>query len=390
MKSKTVKIFVVILAAIGIIYWLLPQYARTALTYFNPGIEDYPIFENRIIEANNPIPWELHESFEDVRLAAGYEDTFMMLNSVAFIVIKDGKLFFEKYWDDYSEDSKSNSFSAAKSIVAFAVLKAVEEGYISSLDQKVCDFIPSYNTPSNKHLTIRNLLTMSSGLNWQENHKGVNTLFQTTTEAYYGRDLDKLIHEMVVVDEPGIKYKYLSGNTLILGRIVTNAVGKPLGEYVSEKLWTPLNAEKDALWCLDKKDGLEKGYCCFNTNARDFARWGQLMLDTGAWNGKQIIQKELMLEAISPATYLKDELGNTLDYYGQQVWILNYQGMKIPYMRGILGQYIMAVPEKNMVIVRLGHLRSDTRTGAHTDDVYYWVRAALKMVESSTQNKEAN
>lgn len=381
MKSKTLKTVIIIFAVIGVIYLLLPQYARTALTYFNPGIEDYPIFENRIIEANNPVAWELHEKFEEIGMSAAYEDTCMMLNSVAFVIIKDGKLFYEKYWEDYGPNSKSNSFSAAKSIVAFGILKALEEGYIKSLDQKACEFIPSYNTPSNKNLTIRNLMTMSSGLNWQENHKGVNTLFQTTTEAYYGRDLDKLIDDLVVVEKPGETYKYLSGNTMILGRLLTNAVGKPMGEYISEKLWTPINAEKDALWSLDKKDGLEKAYCCFNTNARDFARWGQLMLDTGAWKGKQIIPKDLMLEAISPATYLKDQSGKMLDYYGQQVWILNYKGMKIPYMRGILGQYMIAIPEKNMVIVRLGHLRSETRTGAHTDDVYYWVRAALQMVE---------
>lgn len=381
MKVNVVRILAIILIVLLGVYFSLPQYARIALRYFNPGIEDYPIFENRVIAANNPKSWSFHADYGTIKLHPAYEDTFMMLNSVAFIVIKDGKLLYEKYWDDYGPESKSNSFSAAKSIVAFAILKAVEEGHIKTLDQKVCDFIPAYNTPSNKDLTIRNLLTMSSGLNWQENHKGVNTLFQTTTEAYYGKDLDKIINQLEVVSEPGQTYKYLSGNTLVLGRVLTNAVGKPLSTYVSEKLWTPLNAEKDALWCLDKKDGLEKAYCCFNTNARDFARWGQLMLDTGAWQGKQIIDKDLMLEAISPAKYLKDNTGRILDYYGQQVWILNYMKMQIPYMRGILGQYMFAIPEKNMVIVRLGHERSETRTGAHTDDVYYWVRAGMSLVQ---------
>ncbi len=381
MKVNRLIALAIFVAGSAIAYFLLPQYARTALRYFNPGIEDYPIFDNRVITAGDPRPWDLHNEYGALSLDAAYEDTFMMLNSVAFVVIKDGKLLYEKYWDGYSSNSLSNSFSAAKSIVAFAILKAVEEGYIQSIDQPVSDFIPAYQTPANKKLTLRNLLTMSSGLNWQENHKGVSTLFQTTTEAYYGKNLDKLINRLEVTSEPGKVYNYLSGNTLVLGRVLTNAVGRPLSEYVAEKFWTPLQAEKDALWSLDKKDGLEKAYCCFNTNARDFARWGQLMLDTGAWHGKQVIDKQLMLDAISPATYLVDGNGNALDYYGQQVWILQYEGMQIPYMRGILGQYVFAVPEKNMVIVRLGHERSEARTGAHTNDVFYWVRAGMALVE---------
>lgn len=381
MNLKTLRSITFVVLAITVIYFILPPYAKTALRYFNPGIEDYSIFANREIKAEAPQPWEFHEKLGQVELNPAYEDTFMMFQTVAFVVIQDGQLLYEKYWEDYGPESKSNSFSAAKSIVAFAILKAIEEGYIKNLDQPVCDFIPAYNTPSNKKLTIRNLMTMSSGLNWEENSKGVTSIFKSNTQAYYGKDLDKLINELQVVEEPGKSFKYLSGNTLVLGRILTNAVGKSLSEYISEKFWTPMHAEEDALWCLDKENGLEKAYCCFNSNARDFARWGQFILDTGAWEGKQLLDKNLMLEAISPASYLNGEFGKPLNYYGEQVWILNYQGMQLPYMRGILGQYMIAIPEKNMVIVRLGHKRSDTKTGAHTDDVFYWVRAGLSLAQ---------
>ncbi len=375
---KFLKVLVIILAVLAIAYAFLPQYAQKALIYFTPDIDDYPIFDNREIAANNPQPWPKHAKYDSIGLPEGYEDTLVAMNSVAFVIIKDGELYFEKYWDDYSPQSKSNSFSAAKSVVAFALLKAIDDGYIKGVDQKVVDFIPEMNGPENKDLSIRDVLTMSSGLNWQESYSG---LFNSTTEAYYGKDLFKLIKDLKVVEEPGKTFKYLSGNTQVLGQLVTNAVGKPLSTYVGEKLWTPLNAEQSALWCLDDKNGIEKCYCCFNSNARDFARWGQLMLDTGAWKGKQIISKDLMTEALTPATHLTDQHGESVNYYGYQVWMLNAMGMRMPYMRGILGQYIISIPEKNAVVVRLGHDRSKTYINNHPADVYYYVRCALQMLD---------
>lgn len=378
MKHKYLKISIGAIVLLAVVYLSLPQYAQKALIYLNVGINDYPLFDNREIAANDPIPWELHPQMGRLKMSAEYEDTFMMMNSIAFVIIKDGKLLYEKYWDNYGPNSKTNSFSAAKSMVSFALLKAIDEGYIKSLDQKVYEFIPEMECSENMDLSIRDVMTMSSGLNWKESYSG---LFNSTTEAYYGKDLFKLIKDLKVMEEPGKEFKYLSGNTQVLGKIVTNATGQALATFVGEKLWTPMNAEHAALWCLDDKDGLEKAYCCFNSNARDFARWGQLMLDTGKWNGKQLISKSLMEQALTPATHLVDEHKKTVDYYGYQVWILNYNGMQMPYMRGILGQYIISIPEKNMVIVRLGHDRSNEKIGAHPADVFYYVRCALDMAK---------
>ncbi len=376
--KKLFKGTLITLAILAVTYAFLPRYAQKALIYLTPGIDDYPIFDNREVNAGNPVPWEEHEKYGSIQLPEGYEDTMMMMNTVSYVVIKDGKLLFEKYWDDYGPTSKTNSFSAAKSVVAFALLKAIDEGYITGVDQKLVELVPEMKCPENMNLTLKDIMTMSSGLNWEESYSG---LFNTTTEAYYGKDLFKLIKDLKVVEEPGKEFKYLSGNTQILGHAVTNATGKALATYVGEKLWTPLNAEETALWCLDNTTGMEKSYCCFNSNGRDFARFGQMMLDTGMWQGQQIISKDLMTQALTPATYLTDKDGNVVDYYGYQVWILNYKGMHIPYMRGILGQYIYAIPEKNMVVVRLGHDRSKNYIGSHPEDVYYYVRCALKMVD---------
>ena len=176
---------------------------------------------------------------------------------------------------------------------------------------------------------------------------------------------------------------------MLLAFIVEKATGENISSYVSRKLWTPLNAEEDALWCLDKKDGIEKAYCCFNSNARDFARFGQLILNKGNWNGKQLVSESYIKEATTPDTNLIiKEYNETNHCYGFQFWHLTYKGMEIPYMRGILGQYVFAIPELNAVVVRLGHKRSDTRTAQHyPDDIDTWLGAAIEIIQKSTNNQ---
>ena len=166
----------------------------------------------------------------------------------------------------------------------------------------------------------------------------------------------------------------------ILALVIMNATGMTLSEYASEKFWKPMGAKNDALWSLDHENGLEKAYCCFNSNARDFARWGQLILNNGRWNGKQLISETYLNQATTPAAYLEDEDGNAVDYYGFQWWIINYKGFKIPYMRGILGQYVFAIREKNAVVVRLGHKRSEELIGPNRKDIYTCLDAAFAIL----------
>ena len=208
--------------------------------------------------------------------------------------------------------------------------------------------------------------------------------FSPTTQLYYGDDLQEIAFGMKEIDEPGVNFIYQSGVTQLLGFIVEKATGEKLSDYVSRKLWTPMHAEESALWSLDRKDGMEKAYCCFNSNARDFARFGQLLLNNGQWDDRQLISPAYLAEATSPDTRLVyKDLGKPNHCYGFQYWILDYKGMKIPYMRGILGQYVFTLPEKNAVIVRLGHKRSDTYTADqhYPDDINTWLDAAMDLLQ---------
>ena len=360
-------------------YFVAPVYLRNALTYYTADIDDYTIFENRQVLNGSVAEWSLSKSYNHAIL---HDSTTRQLESykpVAFLVAQKGEILYEKYWDGYSENSYSNSFSMAKSIVGLLIGVALEEGQIKSLDEPVGNYLPAFAQEVNAQLRIKDLLTMSSGLDWDESY---GSPFSVTTQAYYGDDIPKLINHLKVVNTPGKEWNYLSGNTQVLAMVLEKATGKSLSEYASEKLWKPLGASAPALWSLDRAEGTEKAYCCFNSNARDFARLGQLILNDGSWNGKQLISSKYLQQAFSPATYLTNiEDKQKVDFYGYHWWILNYKGQQIPYARGILGQYIFIIPEKQAVVVRLGHERDQQYINNHPKDVYLYLDAAYSILE---------
>ena len=369
-------------------YLVLPSnyYLRRALIHLLPKIDQYPIFENRTIEAGAPQAWIQSEDYNKLSIPENYLPVFDELGTVAFVIIKDSSLLFEQYWEDYSPKSHSNSFSMAKSIVSLAIGCAIDDGFIKNVDQPVSDFYPEFQGYNGKVLTLRHLLTMSAGVDFDEAY---SSPFSPTTKLYYGDDLEKIALGMKETEEPGVNFIYQSGVTQLLSLIVEKATGENISSYISRKLWTPMNAEEDALWSLDKKEGIEKAYCCFNSNARDFARFGQLILNKGSWNGRQLVSESYITEATTPDTSLTfKEYNETNHCYGFQFWNLTYKGMEIPYMRGILGQYVFAIPELNAVVVRLGHKRSDTRSAQHyPDDIDTWLGAAVEMIQESTKNQ---
>ncbi|MDR1381689.1 MAG: CapA family protein, partial [Tannerella sp.] len=391
MKKRNGVIIAIIsavcLLAVGV--WLaLPSsyYIRRALIHLSPEIGQYPIFENRIVKAEDPHAWPLSGYYNRLSIPDRYVEDFDEYGTVAYVIIQNGELLFEQYWEHYSPQSHSNSFSMAKSIVSLAVGCAIDDGVISDVDQPVSDFFPQFGSYNGKQLTIRHLLTMSAGVDFQEAYTSV---FSPTTQLYYGNDLRKIAFGMRQVEEPGVNFIYQSGVTQLLAFILEKATGENIGSYVSRKLWTPVQAEEDAIWSLDRKDGFEKAYCCFNSNARDFARLGQLVLNGGRWDGKQIVPEQYMTDAVTAdSSLIFKKYGEINRHYGYQFWLLEKNGMKIPCLRGIKGQYVFIIPEKNAVVVRLGHRRSDRETDGqrYPEDVDVWLDAAFDMLDETPRH----
>ncbi|MBY0426438.1 MAG: beta-lactamase family protein [Cytophagales bacterium] len=310
-------------------------------------------------------------NYNKIPLPKPTQDALEQYESVAFVVIKNDSIVHEQYWDGYGPSSLSNSFSMAKSVVSILIGAAIKDGKIKGLDQPVGDFLPEFTSDGKEKITIRHLLMMSSGLNWQESYANPVSM---TTEAYYGDNIRSLLGRLKAIETPGKYFNYLSGDTQILSFVLKAATGKSLSEYASEKLWQPMGAENDALWCLDKKDGDEKAYCCINSNARDFARIGKLYLNYGNWKGLQIVDTTWVKESTTLAPVLDKETNKPIDFYGFQWWLRKgYKGQDVFYMRGILGQYVIVVPSKNLIIVRLGKKRSKEKTGEHINDSFQYL-----------------
>jgi len=375
MKIKWWKILIAVVIILNLFLWASGKlYLYKALVYNFVNIDDIGLFPVRTIESGSSSPWNIAADFNKKPISDTLRKTLEVYETVAFLVIKDDSIRFEEYWDNYNAKSLSNSFSMAKSIVSILVGIAIDEGKIKSIDQTVCDYMPEYCSEENKVLTIRHLLMMSSGLNYDE---GYASLFGPTTRSYYDTDLSKQMRELKVISPPGKEFNYMSSNTQILAFIIEKATGKKLSDYASEKLWKPIGAEHDAQWSLDHVDGDEKAYCCFYSNARDFARIGKLYLQSGKWGDKQIVSSEYVKASITPAPITDEGKPNTS--YGYQWWLMNYEGHEIFYARGILGQYVIVIPDMNIIFVRLGHKRGEKGTDGQLPDVPVYLEEVMKM-----------
>lgn len=331
-------------------------YLFKAVAYNFADIDDYKKFSNTTVEMGVPQPWPRSAIYNQAPMPDTLTKFLRDLETIGLVVIKHDSILYEKYSDDYNDSSYSNSFSVAKSITSLLLGAAIKEGKIGSVDDPVSKYLPEFAQGEKAKLKIVHLLTMSSGSDWDESY--ANPL-SVTTEIYYGNRANEVAAEVEIVDEPGKKHSYKSGDTQLLGMIIEKVTGKSLSAYASEKLWKPLGAEHPALWSTDKNGGNEKAYCCFNTNARDFARIGQLMLDSGRWKGNEIITPDYFSASIKPCN-LPDESGRNCNYYGYQWWIFP-DTEQIFYARGILGQYIIVIPSRDLVLVRLGKKRSPER-----------------------------
>jgi len=343
------------------------------------NIDDYKDFDTRIIETGTPQPWEYHENFNKKPLTDILRNKLEELNSAGFLIVKDGKIMTEKYFGKYSDSSLTNSFSVAKTFITMLLGKAIEEGYIKSLKQPITDFLPEFKNDSlAKTCTVGDLSSMTSGYNWNENYY---LPLNETTKSYYGKDIEEQMLDIDFNAISGEKFEYKSGNTQLLGMIISRATDKPLAEYLSEKFWKPLGMEIAAHWYLDDKDGMEKASCCVAARLRDFAKMGQLLLQNGKWKGKQLLDSAFIYKMTHPNT-LSGKIQNPV--YGFGIWTdYNYKP-QIYSMVGHLGQKVICIPSENMVIVRTGN-NSNIQTPRGPipgTETYIWVEEALKMTKN--------
>jgi len=323
-------------------------------------IDDYKVFKTRKInnteinfnfkKANEIKPFDtlnytIKTKKKEYHRKESFENILENNSTVAFIVVRNDSLIYEKYFNDYSRDSKVNSFSTAKSILSLLIGCAIDDGIINSIDDKVIKYIPELKENGFEEIKIKNLLQMNSGIDFKE----VYSAFTDAGNLYYGRDLIKELKKLKIKYPAGTKFHYSSGDSQILGLVLTRALKDiSLSNYLESKIWKPLEMDYSASWSLDDK-GLEKAFCCLNASAIDFAKIGRLYLNNGNWNGTQIVSKNWIEETIA---YDESNKINPEKYFYNYNWYLNPNGTF--YTEGYKGQHIYIDKDNNLIIVRLG------------------------------------
>lgn len=349
---------------------------------WGPTIDQYTIYSNNTLKASKPEPWGISDYINSVELNEREDSIHEAMQSVAFLVARKGEIIFEKYWEDYSAESHTNSWSMAKSVVNILIGVALKDGLIGSLDDKVSDYLPDYELGD---ITIRHLLMMSSGLNFGESY--LNPVGYAA-RALYGPDLKRLHRSYKPVSEPGQVFEYKSGNTQLLGFILEKVTGQSVSSYAEEQLWQRIGAEHDAFWSLDSEGGSERAFCCLNSNVRDFSRIGELYRRKGIWNGDTIVDYEYWKLSTDFAPIL-DKDGTENKRYGHHWWVAEPDSSHIFYMRGVAGQYVIVIPEEELVISRLGRKRYEAPIDGHPWDWHQYLRMGRRIAaETDMQSAE--
>jgi CubicO group peptidase (beta-lactamase class C family) len=381
LKKLLLSILAIIIVAVGLTYTNNFSHLRNFASWGVHTIHDYKTHPTRVVEnGDNPQPWGYDSAYNTANIPDSLMSIIDSNDTHAFIVIQHGKLVYEKYWDSYDSARLSGSFSAAKSIISLLIGIALDEGKIKSLDEPAGNYVPHFKEGELAKVRIKDLLTMSSGTTYNESDKGY---FSMNAAAYYGDDEEFMVSQMKAKEPAGVHWEYRSGDTQVLGLIVEKVFGKNISELVSERFMKPMGAEADALWLLDGAKKHEKAFCCFNAVARDYARFGQLVLNKGKWGEKQLVSEKYIKEATSPASYLKDrtENNNPVDYYGYQYWIFNHRGMSIAQQNGLFGQYVYVIKEKDAVVVRLGESKVTKHIHHFQPENFTYVDAALSILK---------
>jgi len=274
-------------------------------------------------------------------LADAEVEAFMAAQNVAgLIVLHDGKVRLERYALGYSAQGRWTSFSVAKSVTSTLVGAAIRDGYIKSLDDPVTRYIPDLAGGGYDGVTVRQILTMTSGVRWNEDYTDPNSDVARMFAEAVPAGMDPTVaymRKLPRVDPPGSKFVYKTGETNLIGVLVRRATGKSLSAYLSEKIWRPYGMERDAFWMTDQT-GAEVSGCCLSVSLRDYARIGQMTLD----GGKGIVPDGWFADAT------KEQISFPGGGYGYQWWTLpggNYAA------QGIFGQMILIDPANKLVMV---------------------------------------
>jgi CubicO group peptidase (beta-lactamase class C family)/murein DD-endopeptidase MepM/ murein hydrolase activator NlpD len=393
------SIILLVLYGIAFLSTSRSQLAR-AIIWLESDVEDYKRFPSRTINNTPPIYYfkqipgdspysSIFETIsyqqDDQEISADFEYFLESTDTTAFLVIKDEVLLYQGYANGYNANSIQTSFSVSKSFVSALVGIAIDEGYIDSIDDPIKKYIPELINRDQRfnQITIKHLLTMSSGIQYKE----AFSPWSDNAITYYAPDLRAAALSCAIVTAPGKEFLYNNYNPLLLGLILERTTGQSVSQYLEDKIWEPLGMESPASWSLDSEvSGFELMGSGSNARAIDFAKFGLLFLNKGNWHGQKIISSDWIEESTRADTITDPAL-----FYQYLWWVTAWEtdpgDVHYRYVAvGKYGQYIHIFPEQELIFLRFGKSEGGVNWGLVFEDL----AARIASVESTPSNKDTH
>jgi CubicO group peptidase (beta-lactamase class C family) len=352
-----------------VLFWTIPQRDAAFRT-----LDWIPVLAKaNVIEPGDavfPLP-----KGEPISIAINVDTYMREQRTAGLVIIQDGKVRLEKYGLDFDAKGRWTSFSVAKSFTSSLVGAAIKDGFIKSIDDKVSDYIPDLKGSVYDDVSIKQLLTMTSGVRWNEDYEDKNSDVARFNEHRAEPGVDATVSYMRKLEReapPGSKWVYKTGETNLIGVLVSSATQKKLSDYLSEKIWAPFGMEQHASWLLGST-GHEISGCCIQASTRDFARFGLFMLGGAIVDGKAVLPDDW----IAAATTKQADIGFPGKGYGYQWWTYDNGSFAA---QGIFGQGIFIDPKRKLVIASNSNWPRATdyeTVGAQREAFYKSVQAAI-------------
>ena len=365
--------FLIVFIALIVLYQKNLARLYTAVTLYdqdkiaNNFLTMYQSFNATVIPASTE-PFQFPKQVKALPNSLEYDNKVISIESfiedsqtTGLLVLKDGNIVYENYWLGHEQDKQHISFSMAKSFVSALMGIAIEEGFVTSIEQAVTDYVPELMGSGYEDVSIKDVLQMSSGVGFNEDYGDFNSDINRFSRATaFGTSLDDFSASLVREKEPGTYHHYVSIDTQVLGMVLTRATEVSLTHYLSEKIWQPLGMEHQAFWLADDFD-MELALGGLNVSLRDYAKLGWLYLNQGKWTDEQgdtqqIVPKQWVIDSVTAdAPHLVAGENNPASSssfgYGYQWWLP--LGAEDEFAaQGIYNQYIYVDPDQKLVIVK--------------------------------------
>jgi len=340
------------------------------------------VFEGRVVrKAERPSPLKRAPEEIDVRWKLdgtdfGVDDYLARNPTTGILIARDDTILLERYQYKRTDADRFTSWSMAKTVTSMLLGIAIAEGRISFVDDPAAKYVPSLAGTEYGKTSLRHLLQMSSGVRFSEDYSG-----QDDVSRLAGATFMLLRPGGVAAVTPfntrerptGTKFSYASVETQVLGLVLRGATGRPLTEYLQEKIWQPIGAEADATWLVDTT-GQESAYCCLNAVLRDYARLGLLLAHDGNWRGRQLIPARWIMDATTvrdDQPHLRPRTATPFFGYGYQTWIFPGERRMFAFL-GIRGQAIYVDPQAKLVMVHTAVRRQAGNDPGNREAVSFW------------------